>query len=75
MQFSYILIDESDYCETTLEQIKEFDEKLTVEDKTTLNEKLSDLKTAHSEKNIEKINITFVKWCLILEIPFLISIK
>jgi molecular chaperone DnaK len=37
-------------------QIKEFDEKLTVEDKTTLNEKLADLKLAHSEKNLEKID-------------------
>ena len=40
----------------TEKQIKEFDEKLTPEDKTTLNEKLADLKTAHSEKNLEKID-------------------
>ena len=40
----------------TEKQIKEFDEKLSVEDKTTLNEKLSDLRTAHSEKNLEKID-------------------
>jgi molecular chaperone DnaK len=40
----------------TEKQIKEFDEKLTDEDKTTLNEKLSDLKSAHSEKNLEKID-------------------
>jgi molecular chaperone DnaK len=40
----------------TEKQIKEFDEKLTLEDKTTLNEKLSDLKSAHSEKNLEKID-------------------
>jgi molecular chaperone DnaK len=40
----------------TEKQIKEFDEKLTPEDKTTLNEKLSDLKSAHSEKNLEKID-------------------
>jgi molecular chaperone DnaK len=40
----------------TEKQIKEFDEKLTVEDKTTLNEKLDDLKLAHSEKNLEKID-------------------
>jgi molecular chaperone DnaK len=40
----------------TEKQIKEFGEKLTDEDKTTLNEKLSDLKSAHSEKNLEKID-------------------
>lgn len=40
----------------TEKQIKEFDEKLSVEDKATLNEKLSDLKSAHSEKNLEKID-------------------
>lgn len=40
----------------TEKQIKEFDEKLTAEDKTTLNEKLSDLRTAHSEKSVEKID-------------------
>jgi molecular chaperone DnaK len=40
----------------TEKQIKEFDEKLTPEDKTTLNEKLADLKSAHSEKNLEKID-------------------
>jgi molecular chaperone DnaK len=40
----------------TEKQIKEFDEKLSSEDKTTLNEKLSDLKSAHSEKNLEKID-------------------
>ena len=40
----------------TEKQIKEFDEKLTTEDKTTLNEKLTNLKSAHSEKNLEKID-------------------
>lgn len=40
----------------TEKQIKEFDEKLTTEDKATLNEKLSTLKSAHSDKNIEKID-------------------
>ena len=30
MQFSFILIDESDYLETTLVQIKEFDDFLCV---------------------------------------------
>jgi molecular chaperone DnaK len=40
----------------TEKQIKEFDEKLSDEDKTTLNEKLADLKSAHSEKNLEKID-------------------
>jgi molecular chaperone DnaK len=40
----------------TEKQIKEFGEKLTPEDKTILNEKLSDLRSAHSEKNLEKID-------------------
>ena len=40
----------------TEKQIKEFDEKLTADDKTTLNEKLTNLKSAHSEKNLEKID-------------------
>jgi len=40
----------------TEKQIKEFDDKLSDEDKTTLNEKLADLKSAHSEKNLEKID-------------------
>jgi len=40
----------------TEKQIKEFDEKLTEEDKTTLNEKLSNLKSAYSEKDIQKID-------------------
>ena len=40
----------------TEKQIKEFDEKLTAEDKTTLNEKLSTLKSAHSDKDLEKID-------------------
>jgi len=40
----------------TEKQIKEFDEKLTEDDKSQLNEKLSGLKSAHSEKNLEKID-------------------
>jgi molecular chaperone DnaK len=40
----------------TEKQIKEFDEKLSTEDKATLNEKLVNLKSAHSEKNLEKID-------------------
>jgi molecular chaperone DnaK len=40
----------------TEKQIKEFDEKLTEEDKSTLNEKLSALKTAYADKDIEKID-------------------
>jgi molecular chaperone DnaK len=40
----------------TEKQIKEFSEKLTEDDKSLLNEKLSNLKSAHSEKNLEKID-------------------
>ena len=40
----------------TERQIKEFDEKLSSDDKTALNEKLSDLRSAYSEKNLEKID-------------------
>ena len=39
----------------TEKQIKEFDEKLTEEDKTSLNESLGSLKKSHSEKNLETI--------------------
>jgi molecular chaperone DnaK len=39
----------------TEKQIKEFDEKLTEEDKTSLNEALGSLKKSHSEKNLETI--------------------
>jgi molecular chaperone DnaK len=39
----------------TEKQIKEFDEKLTEEDKTSLNEALGSLKKSHSEKNLEII--------------------
>ena len=42
--------------ETTELWIKEFSEKLTEDDKSQLNEKLSHLKSAHSEKNLEKID-------------------
>ena len=40
----------------TERQIKEFDEKLSSDDKTALNEKLSDLRSAYSEKNLDKID-------------------
>ena len=40
----------------TEKQMKEFNEKLTEEDKTSLNEKLEALKTAHQEKNLETID-------------------
>ncbi len=40
----------------TEKQIKEFSEKLTEDDKSLLSEKLSNLKSAHSEKNLEKID-------------------
>ncbi|MCK9477072.1 MAG: molecular chaperone DnaK [Candidatus Muirbacterium halophilum] len=40
----------------TEKQIKEFDEKLTEEDKTKLKEDLEVLKTAHSEKDVDKID-------------------
>ncbi len=40
----------------TERQIKEFDEKLSSDDKTALNEKLSNLRSAYSEKNLEKID-------------------
>jgi molecular chaperone DnaK len=39
----------------TEKQIKEFDEKLTDEDKTSLNEALTSLKKSHSEQNLESI--------------------
>jgi molecular chaperone DnaK len=39
----------------TEKQIKEFDEKLTEEDKTSLNEALDSLKKSHTEKNLETI--------------------
>jgi molecular chaperone DnaK len=45
----------------TERQIKEFDEKLTEADKTTLNEDLSNLKSAHSEKDIQKIDTAMEK--------------
>lgn len=40
----------------TEKQIKEFDEKLTEEDKSSLSEKLADLKAAYSEKDLAKID-------------------
>ncbi len=39
----------------TEKQIKEFDEKLTEEDKTSLNEALSSLKNSHSGQNLDSI--------------------
>jgi molecular chaperone DnaK len=41
----------------TEKQIKEFGEKLTEEDTNQLNEVLSKLKTAHSEQNLEQIDV------------------
>ncbi|NBU72966.1 MAG: molecular chaperone DnaK, partial [Bacteroidetes bacterium] len=38
----------------TEKQIKEFDEKLTEEDKSALNEKLSALKSAYADKDVDK---------------------
>jgi molecular chaperone DnaK len=40
----------------TEKQIKEFDEKLTESDKTELNEILNELRTAHKEQDIDKID-------------------
>ena len=40
----------------TEKQIKEFDDKLTEEDKSELNEKLASLKAAYDEKDIAKID-------------------
>ena len=45
----------------TEKQIKEFEDKLSDEDKTTLNEKLSDLKLAYSEKDIKKIDDSIIR--------------
>ena len=41
----------------TEKQIKEFSDKLTEEDKTALDSKLGQLKTAFSEKDLEKIDL------------------
>jgi len=40
----------------TEKQIKEFDEKLTEEDKTAINEKLDTLKKAHAEADVTAID-------------------
>jgi molecular chaperone DnaK len=40
----------------TEKQIKEFDEKLTDSDKTELNEILNELRTAHKEQDVNKID-------------------
>ena len=45
----------------TEKQIKEFDEKLTEENKTELNSVLSELKTAHSEQNLESMDLQMGK--------------
>lgn len=45
----------------TEKQMKEFSEKLTDEDKATLNSDLDELKKAHSEKDVEKIDETSKK--------------
>jgi len=42
----------------TEKQIKEFDDKLTEDDKNQLNEILGKLKTAHSSQNIEEMDTT-----------------
>lgn len=41
---------------TTEKQIKEFSEKLTDEDKSTLNSNLDELKKAYSEKDVQRID-------------------
>jgi len=45
----------------TEKQIKEFSDKLTEDDKSTLNSNLDELKSAHSEKDLEKIDLTSQK--------------
>jgi len=45
----------------TEKQIKDFDEKLTEEDKTEINEVLEELKSAHKEQDLEKIDSTMTK--------------
>ena len=40
----------------TEKQIKEFDDKLTEEDKSALNQDLESLKTAHSTKDVQAID-------------------
>jgi molecular chaperone DnaK len=40
----------------TEKQIKEFSDKLTEEDKSSLTERLNELKSAHSDKNVERID-------------------
>ena len=40
----------------TEKQIKEFDDKLTAEDKTQLNADLDELKKAHSDKDVQRID-------------------
>jgi molecular chaperone DnaK len=45
----------------TEKQISEYSEKLTEEDKTELNEVLDELKSAHKEQDLEKIDSTMTK--------------
>jgi molecular chaperone DnaK len=45
----------------TEKQIKEYEEKLTDDDKNTLNEALTSLKKSHSDKNIETIDQDMAK--------------
>ena len=45
----------------TEKQIKEFDEKLTDEDKTSLNSCLDELKSAHSNKDVSAIDVASQK--------------
>ncbi len=45
----------------TEKQISEYSEKLTEEDKTELNEVLDELKSAHKEQELEKIDSTMTK--------------
>ena len=45
----------------TERQLKEFDEKLTEEDKTNLTADLTNLKSAHSEKDVQKIDSAIEK--------------
>lgn len=45
----------------TERQLKEFDEKLTEEDKTNLTTDLTNLKSAHSEKDVQKIDSAIEK--------------
>jgi molecular chaperone DnaK len=45
----------------TEKQMKEFDEKLTEEDKTSLNTDLAELKNAHADQDVQRIDETTAK--------------